>query len=103
MAIMFITHDLGVVAEVADDVVVMYLGLVVERGPVDTIFHDPKHPYTQALLRSIPQIGPRVRQRLEFDQGNGAGSLQSSQGVPVPSPLCQAYPGVVRPDSARKG
>ena len=55
MAIMFITHDLGVVAEIADEVVVMYLGQVVERGPVDAIFHDPKHPYTQALLRSIPQ------------------------------------------------
>ena len=61
MAIMFITHDLGVVAEIADEVVVMYLGVVVERGSVDTIFHDPKHPYTQALLRSIPQIGPKAQ------------------------------------------
>ncbi len=44
MAIMLITHDLGVVAEMADDVVVMYFGRVVERGDVDSIFHDPKHP-----------------------------------------------------------
>src|SRR5213076_3098510 len=51
MAIMLITHDLGVVAEMATDVVVMYLGRVVEQGPVDQIFHDPKHPYTRALLR----------------------------------------------------
>jgi peptide/nickel transport system ATP-binding protein len=54
MAIMLITHDLGVVAEMATDVVVMYLGRVVEQGPVDAIFHEPRHPYTRALLRSIP-------------------------------------------------
>ena len=56
MAVLYITHDLGVVAEVADDVAVMYLGKIVEYGSVDTIFHDPKHPYTRALLRSIPRI-----------------------------------------------
>src|SRR2546425_9100560 len=55
MAVLLITHDLGVVAEMADNVVVMYLGTVAERGSVDAIFHDPKHPYTQALLRSIPK------------------------------------------------
>jgi peptide/nickel transport system ATP-binding protein len=63
MAIMLITHNLGVVAEMADDVVVMYLGRVVEEGNVDDIFHDPKHPYTKALLQSIPSIEspPRVK------------------------------------------
>jgi peptide/nickel transport system ATP-binding protein len=63
MAIMLITHDLGVIAEMARDVAVMYLGRVVEQAPVDEIFHAPRHPYTQALLRSIPRIraGPRVR------------------------------------------
>lgn len=60
MSIMFITHDLGVVAEMADDVVVMYLGTVAEKGSVDEIFHDAKHPYTQALLRSIPKLGLRA-------------------------------------------
>jgi oligopeptide/dipeptide ABC transporter ATP-binding protein len=69
MAIMFITHDLGVVAEVADDVAVMYLGHVVERGGVDEIFHDPQHPYTQALLRSIPKMGLEVHQRLDSIRG----------------------------------
>ena len=48
MAIMLITHDLGVVAEMATDVAVMYLGRVVEQAPVDEIFHAPRHPYTQA-------------------------------------------------------
>ncbi|OPZ75599.1 MAG: Oligopeptide transport ATP-binding protein OppD [Actinobacteria bacterium ADurb.Bin444] len=63
MAIMLITHNLGVVAEMADDVVVMYLGRVVEQGPVDDIFHKPLHPYTKALLKSIPSIDstPRVQ------------------------------------------
>ncbi|MBX3062104.1 MAG: ABC transporter ATP-binding protein [Anaerolineae bacterium] len=56
MAMLFITHDLGVVAEIADDVAVMYLGRIVEQSDVDTLFHSPKHPYTQALLESIPRI-----------------------------------------------
>ena len=64
MAIMLITHDLGVVAEMCTDVAVMYLGRVVERAPVDAIFHAPKHPYTRALLRSIPRIRARTRERL---------------------------------------
>jgi peptide/nickel transport system ATP-binding protein len=64
MAIMLITHDLGVVAEMATDVAVMYLGRVVEQAPVDAIFHDPKHPYTRALLRSIPRIRAKTRERL---------------------------------------
>jgi oligopeptide/dipeptide ABC transporter ATP-binding protein len=64
MAIMLITHDLGVIAEMATDVAVMYLGRVVEQAPVDAIFHDPKHPYTRALLRSIPRIRSRTRERL---------------------------------------
>jgi len=64
MAIMLITHDLGVVAEMATDVVVMYLGRVVEQGPVDAIFHSPRHPYTRALLRSIPRLRARTRERL---------------------------------------
>ena len=64
MAIMLITHDLGVVAEMATDVAVMYLGRVVEQAPVDEIFHTPRHPYTQALLRSIPRMRSRSRERL---------------------------------------
>jgi peptide/nickel transport system ATP-binding protein len=57
MAIMFITHDLGVIATMADDVAVMYLGKIVEYGTAQQIFKDPKHPYTRGLLRSIPKFG----------------------------------------------
>jgi peptide/nickel transport system ATP-binding protein len=64
MAIMLITHDLGVIAEMATDVAVMYLGRVVEQAPVDAVFHSPKHPYTRALLRSIPRMRARSRERL---------------------------------------
>jgi len=55
-AIVLITHDLGVVAEVADEVVVMYAGRIVERGPVEALFHEPQHPYTVGLLGSIPRL-----------------------------------------------
>jgi peptide/nickel transport system ATP-binding protein len=69
MALLLITHDMGVVAEVADDVVVVYLGMVVERGSVYQIFEDPKHPYTQALLRSMPRVGRAAGQRLDTIRG----------------------------------
>ena len=68
MAMLFITHDLGVVAEIADDVAVMYLGRVVENADADTLFNSPKHPYTQALLSSIPKI-TATRQPLQPIQG----------------------------------
>ncbi|MEZ6243519.1 MAG: ABC transporter ATP-binding protein [Phycisphaerales bacterium] len=60
-AIMLITHDLGVVATVCDRVMVMYAGRVIESGPVHDIFHKPQHPYTQALLGSIPKRGRKVK------------------------------------------
>jgi peptide/nickel transport system ATP-binding protein len=70
LAIILITHDMGVIAEMADDVVVMYLGRVVERGTVDDIFHDPKHPYTRSLLRSIPSILAAPRTKLSTITGS---------------------------------
>lgn len=65
MSIMMITHDLGVIAELSDEVIVMYLGQVVEKAPVRELFHNPLHPYTRALLNSIPRIQKhRTRKRL---------------------------------------
>ena len=59
MSIIFVTHDLGVIAEIADRVLVMYLGREMETAPVDDLFHNPQHPYTRALMRSMPTIaGP---------------------------------------------
>jgi peptide/nickel transport system ATP-binding protein len=94
MTIVFITHDLGVVAEIADDVVVMYLGWVVERGDVDSIFHDPKHPYTRALLRSIPKVGLRARQRLDTIRGMVPGPYNRPTGC-LFHPRCDEFlPGI---------
>jgi peptide/nickel transport system ATP-binding protein len=67
-SVIFITHDLGVIAEMSDEVAVMYLGKVVEYTDVDSLFHHPKHPYTKALLNSIPAIG-RENKRLESIEG----------------------------------
>jgi len=70
MSIIIITHNLGVIAEMADDVTVMYLGRVVESGPVDDIFHNPKHPYMKALLQSIPSIESTPRVKLPTIRGS---------------------------------
>jgi len=75
MALLLITHDLGVVAEICDDVVVMYAGRVVERGPVSDVFTTPQHPYTEALLQSIPMLGMTQAEPLRVIRGS------------VPSPL----------------
>ncbi|SDT47007.1 ABC transporter ATP-binding protein [Microlunatus soli] len=70
MSIMFITHNMGVVAQLCDEVIVMYLGRVVERASVDDIFYAPKHPYTRSLLRSIPRIGSAEHSKLETIKGS---------------------------------
>ncbi len=90
MAIMLITHNLGVVAEMADDVVVMYLGRVVEEGPVDDLFHAPKHPYTQALLRSIPSIESVSRVKLPTISGSIPHPYNRPLGCPF-HPRCPDF------------
>ena len=57
MAVLFITHDMGVVAEVADRVIVMYEGNIVEEGPVKEIFYQPTHEYTKRLINAVPKLG----------------------------------------------
>jgi peptide/nickel transport system ATP-binding protein len=90
MAIMLITHDLGVVAEMADDVVVMYLGRVVEQGDVDAIFHDPKHPYTKALLQSIPSIDSAPKVKLPTISGSIPHPYNRPKGCPF-HPRCPSF------------
>jgi peptide/nickel transport system ATP-binding protein len=94
MAVMLITHNLGVIAEMADDVVVMYLGRVVEEGPVDSIFHAPKHPYTRALLDSIPSIESTPRVKLPTISGSIPHPYNRPAGCPF-HPRCPSFmPGV---------
>jgi peptide/nickel transport system ATP-binding protein len=69
MAIMYITHNLGVVAEMVEEAIVMYLGKVVEQAPVKELFYQPKHPYLQALLRSIPKLGRKSTDKLQAISG----------------------------------
>lgn len=69
MAIMFITHNLGVIAEMAKEIVVMYMGKQVERANTVDLFYDPKHPYTKALLQSIPKVGRKTGVRLASIEG----------------------------------
>jgi peptide/nickel transport system ATP-binding protein len=93
MAIMLITHDLGVVAEMATDVAVMYLGRVVEQAPVDEIFHAPRHPYTQGLLRSIPRMRSRSRERLNPIAGAVPHPYDRPTGCPFHPRCPQFMPG----------
>jgi len=79
MAILMITHDLGVVAENADHVVVMYAGKVVESAPVEELFENPKHPYTVGLFRSLPRL-EQENERLEVIEGNVPNPLQFPSG-----------------------
>jgi peptide/nickel transport system ATP-binding protein len=90
MAVMFITHDLGVVASIAHDVAVMYLGTVVERTDVASLFHEPKHPYTRALLESIPKPRQRPRERLRPIRGTVPSPFARPSGCTF-HPRCQSF------------
>lgn len=93
MSFMFITHDLGVIAEVADEVAVMYLGTVVERGTVEEIFNSPKHPYTRSLIHSIPRLGLEKRRRLEAIKGMVPHPFNRPGGCPFHNRCPEFMPG----------
>jgi len=101
MAIMLITHDLGVVAEMAHDVVVMYAGKIVEQSDATTVFERPHHPYTKGLLASIPRLGER-RTRLEVIKGTVPNPLNLPKGClfkrrcPYAMPICDTAPPLQR-------
>ncbi len=94
MGVMLITHDLGVVAEVAEDVAVMYMGKVVEKSDVFSIFENPQHPYTKALLESIPRIGITKRDRLPAIRGMVPHPLAIPSGCTFRTRCDQYMPGV---------
>ncbi len=89
MAILIITHNLGVVAEMADRVAVMYMGKIVETGTSRTIFHDPRHPYTVGLMQSVPRMGRNVKERLVPITGNVPDPFSIPKGCAF-FPRCKA-------------
>jgi peptide/nickel transport system ATP-binding protein len=84
MAILLVTHDLGIIAQMCDEVAVMYLGKIVERAPVKELFRNPKHPYTKGLLKSMPRLGGGKSRRLDSIEG----SVPLPIGMP---PMCGFY------------
>ena len=90
MTIVFITHNLGVVAQMCDNVAVMYLGRIVEKAAVDPLFYNPLHPYTKALLNSIPHAGSRTHSRLQPIRGVVPDPYSTVSGCPF-HPRCNAF------------
>jgi peptide/nickel transport system ATP-binding protein len=90
MSVLLITHDLGVIAENCDEVVVMYLGEVMERADVQHLFADPLHPYTRALMRSIPRLGHGKEWDLEPIEGAVPSPYDRPTGCPF-HPRCPAF------------
>jgi peptide/nickel transport system ATP-binding protein len=90
MAVMMITHDLGVVAQLADNVLIMYLGKNVEYGEVDAIYHNSKHPYTIGLLNSIPKLGIEENEELEPIKGSVPSLYNMPAGCPF-HPRCPEF------------
>jgi oligopeptide transport system ATP-binding protein len=88
MAIIFITHNLGVIAEICDKVSVMYGGHIVEQGPAEDIFYRPSHPYTKGLLRSMPRLDEEKAERLIPIEGTPINMLEPNPGCPF-APRCE--------------
>ena len=98
-AILLISHDLGIVAEICERVVVMYAGRIVEDADIRSIFADPKHPYTQGLLKSVPALSRDAQAALP-DTGLGAAAGYDQGGVPLPPALSPAHGPLRRRDAA---
>ena len=98
MSIIFITHDLGVIAEMCDDVLVMYAGKIAETAPVEELFKNPKHPYTQGLLESIPRLETPRKSRLNIIEGMVPSLFELPQGCrfqnrcPRAMEICETAP-----------
>ncbi len=88
MGIVFITHDLGVVSEICDNICVMYAGTIVEQGSSDQIFYEPKHPYTWGLLASVPKIDSDGHEHLVPIEGNPVDLINPPKGCPF-APRCR--------------
>ena len=108
VAYVFISHDLGVVRHVADEVLVMYLGRAVEQGARDAVFGQPQHPYTQALLSATPSVDAAARRQRQVLQGELPSPLSPPAGCafhtrcPLAEPRCRAAPPALQPVAAQQ-
>jgi peptide/nickel transport system ATP-binding protein len=109
LSYLFITHNLSVVEYLAHEVAVMYLGRIVERGPVDEVLQNPKHPYTEALLSAVPEIDPKNRRAIIRLQGDMPSPSNPPAGChfhprcPHVMPICrETYPEVMRFGTAKR-
>ncbi len=96
MSIIIITHDMGVIADMADSVLVMYAGRIVEQGTPEEIFYNPLHPYTQGLLASIPKLGNQSNSPLASIQGTVPHFLAIPQGCPFRPRCSKSMPACIR-------
>jgi dipeptide transport system ATP-binding protein len=105
VAYIFISHDLGVVRHVADEVMVMYLGRCVEQGPRDAVFDTPRHPYTQALLSATPTVDPAMRRERIILKGELPSPIDRPSGCPFRTrcPLAFARCAEVEPPLETRG
>jgi len=93
-SIMFITHNLGVIAQIADEVSIMYLGKIVEQGSTADIFHNHKHPYTSSLVQAIPKISDASKKRLATVRGSVPSPFERPNGCPFNNRCPKMMPGV---------
>lgn len=89
MSIILITHDLGIISDLCDKVIVMYAGQIVEEAPIDEIFYNPKHPYTWGLLKSIPKLNTETHEKLIPIEGQPVDLLNPPKGCPF-APRCES-------------
>ena len=99
---MFISHDLSVVAYIADRVAVMYLGRIVELGASESLFSSPSHPYTRALLEAAPEIGKRMGKKPQPAKGEAASSGNIPHGCPF-HPRCPNVQDICRIERPQLG
>lgn len=105
LSFLFISHDLGVVRQVADEIAVMYLGRIVEKGPADCIYQNPQHPYTRSLLAAVPEIDPANRSKRIPIEGDPPSPTQHLEGCAYRSrcPIAIDICATIRPELAPNG